>query len=511
MSKIALVADDSTNTVTVFNQQTNTVLGSVSIPFGGAIGDVSILGDGSLGFVTNFNDQLFVIDLTEPTTPTIASTIPISNNGEDITITSDEKFLIVSDGSAVQPLSVIDLTSFTEVETFSSGSDFNSVEVTLDGSILTTSFRSDLVRKFSIDSNGNITNTGLTLAVPDPNNAYVSPDTNFGVAVSRSGSIISFNISDLSPVDTTSLSNGFGLAGVFAPNGETFYTLTQNTVEAYSFDPLTGDLGNTPTFTIGIDPQRTFFGMDQIDITPDGQKLYIGESNGVNVYSTLNGTLLDTINNSTLIRSTGVALQDFSVIKNVINGSPDDNTLVGTQDNDRINGFSGNDIIAGGLGNDEIFGGDGDDVLRGDLNQRSPQVGIGGDDIIFGGAGNDRIGGKGGNDQIFGEEGDDQIWGDDGDDILRGGLGNDTLTGDDFSGGSGSDVFVLAVNEGTDTIVDFQDGKDLIGLADGLSFGQLSITQDGNNTLIGFEQETLAILQKVNANLLTEVDFTSIG
>ncbi len=42
------------------------------------------------------------------------------------------------------------------------------------------------------------------------------------------------------------------------------------------------------------------------------------------------------------------------------------------------------------------------------------------------------------------------------------------------------------------------------------AFGQLSITQDGKNTLIGFEQETLAILQGVNANLLTEADFISI-
>jgi Ca2+-binding RTX toxin-like protein len=194
-----------------------------------------------------------------------------------------------------------------------------------------------------------------------------------------------------------------------------------------------------------------------------------------------------------------------------IDGTPNDDTLVGTQGSDRINGFAGNDTIAGGLGNDEIFGGDGDDVLRGDLNQRSPQIGIGGDDIIFGGAGNDRIGGKGGNDQLFGEAGDDQIWGDDGDDILRGGLGNDTLTGDDFSGGSGSDTFILAMNEGTDTIVDFQDGADLIGLANGLSFGQLSITQEGKNTRIGFEDETLAMLKGVNANLLTEADFTIIG
>ena len=194
-----------------------------------------------------------------------------------------------------------------------------------------------------------------------------------------------------------------------------------------------------------------------------------------------------------------------------INGTPNNDSLVGTSDHDLINGFAGNDTIAGGLGNDQIFGGDGDDVLRGDLNKRSSQVSIGGDDIIFGGAGNDRIGGKGGNDQLFGEAGDDQIWGDDGDDILRGGLGNDTLTGDDFSGGSGSDTFVLAVNEGTDTIVDFQDGADLIGLANGLTFGQLSITQDGKNTLIGFEDETLAMLKGINANLLTEADFTIIG
>ena len=194
-----------------------------------------------------------------------------------------------------------------------------------------------------------------------------------------------------------------------------------------------------------------------------------------------------------------------------IDGTPNNDTLVGTPESDRINGFAGHDTIAGNLGDDTIFGGDGDDVLRGDLNKRSPQVSIGGDDIIFGGAGNDRIGGKGGNDQLFGEAGDDQIWGDDGDDILRGGLGNDTLTGDDFSGGSGSDTFILAINEGTDTIVDFQDDADLIGLANGLTFGQLSITQDGKNTLISVEDETLAMLKGMNANLLTEADFTIIG
>jgi Ca2+-binding RTX toxin-like protein len=123
--------------------------------------------------------------------------------------------------------------------------------------------------------------------------------------------------------------------------------------------------------------------------------------------------------------------------------------LIGSSDrNDIINAGAGNDTVAGELGDDRIFGEDGDDVLRGDLNSRDPGGTVGGDD---------------------------QIYGDAGDDLIRGGLGNDILVGDDFSGGGGSDTFVLAAGEGTDTILDFELGVDFIGLADDLSFGQIAI------------------------------------
>lgn len=164
------------------------------------------------------------------------------------------------------------------------------------------------------------------------------------------------------------------------------------------------------------------------------------------------------------------------------------------------------DTIAGGPGDQIIRGEGGDDVLRGDLNIRSPQGTKGGDDTIFGGDGNDRIGGKGGNDTLLGEVGDDHIWGDDGDDIIRGGLGNDTLTGDDFSGGQGMDTFILAVGEGTDIITDFEVGIDLIGLADGLTFGQLTLID--NNILAN--NEVLAILNGVETAGLTETSFTIV-
>ncbi|MEO0989209.1 MAG: glycerophosphodiester phosphodiesterase, partial [Cyanobacteria bacterium J06639_14] len=165
------------------------------------------------------------------------------------------------------------------------------------------------------------------------------------------------------------------------------------------------------------------------------------------------------------------------------------------------------DLIAGGIdGDDFIFGDDGDDVLRGDLNSRDSQVGIGDNDTIFGEGGDDRIGGKGGDDSLFGGEGDDQIWGDDGDDLLEGGLGNDILTGDDNSGGAGSDTFVLAIGEGTDTITDFEVGTDFIGLADGLTFAALSFSGDA----ISAGDETLAVLQGVDTTTLTETSFVVV-
>ncbi|MEM6350939.1 MAG: glycerophosphodiester phosphodiesterase family protein [Cyanobacteria bacterium P01_D01_bin.14] len=181
-----------------------------------------------------------------------------------------------------------------------------------------------------------------------------------------------------------------------------------------------------------------------------------------------------------------------SFTPSVTEGDINDNTLTGD---------AADNVIAGGLGGDIIAGGDGDDLLRGDLNTRAAQGSAGGDDLIFGGAGNDRIGGKGGNDELFGDAGDDQIWGDDGDDLLNGGLGYDTLVGDNNSGGSGADTFVLAAGEGTDTIVDFEIGTDLIGLTDGLTFGALTLTAEA----IQFGDETLATF----SNGVTASDLTS--
>ena len=190
---------------------------------------------------------------------------------------------------------------------------------------------------------------------------------------------------------------------------------------------------------------------------------------------------------------------------------PDKIRFAGTEADETIQGRDGDDRLKGNLGDDTIFGSGGNDRLWGDKGSR---IKAGGNDTIWGGAGDDVIRGGGGDDVIFGNLGADYLRGDEGDDLLRGGNGDDRLRGDFSRQSNGRDTFVLSVIEGTDTIEDFEIGEDFIGLADGLSFEQLIITQQTRRqTVIEVGDETIAILKNVNADALiasADITFTVI-
>ena len=172
---------------------------------------------------------------------------------------------------------------------------------------------------------------------------------------------------------------------------------------------------------------------------------------------------------------------------------------------------AGNDDIYGSIGHDTFDGGDGNDTLNGRE----------GHDTLIGGDGDDTISGDGGsgfagNDTLFGDAGNDELRGRDGNDILDGGTGSDTIITD-----SGSDKIILRIGDGgntlsdADIITDFTDGSDTFGLTNGLSFGDLTITQGSgdyaNDSIIKYGSEYLAILQNIDDfSLLTEADFEDV-
>ncbi|NES00162.1 MAG: hypothetical protein F6J86_41260, partial [Symploca sp. SIO1B1] len=112
------------------------------------------------------------------------------------------------------------------------------------------------------------------------------------------------------------------------------------------------------------------------------------------------------------------------------------------------------------------------------------------------------LNGTPGNDILIGGNGDDQLFGNAGDDQLEGGNGDDILTG-----GTGSDIFAIAQTKGQDTINDFSLNEgDLIGLAGGLDFNQLTFS--GDQIFLG--SDALATLTGFDTTTLTQSDFVAI-
>ncbi|MEH2078866.1 MAG: hypothetical protein V7K89_02270 [Nostoc sp.] len=130
-----------------------------------------------------------------------------------------------------------------------------------------------------------------------------------------------------------------------------------------------------------------------------------------------------------------------------------------------------------------------------------------GNDSLLGSSNNDYLYGQNDSDRLIGNAGNDHLYGGAGDDILIGGAGNDLLYGQ-----TGVDIFVLASGNGNDSILDFKDGIDKLGLFGGLTYGALTISATSNKTFIRITStnETLAILSGINFSLITESDFIPV-
>ncbi|RQH21671.1 hypothetical protein D4Z78_09220 [Okeania hirsuta] len=181
----------------------------------------------------------------------------------------------------------------------------------------------------------------------------------------------------------------------------------------------------------------------------------------------------------------GTISDTFELILANNQGTPNPDVIVmDLVSGNRINAKASDDVIFGSSANDKLGGWTGDDEIDGD----------GGHDVLSGGWGHDTL---------TGGDGDDKLFGGFGNDLLDGGLGEDTIVG-----GFGQDTIVIASGEGMDTIRFFQPGVDKIGLADGLTFNDLSFS--GNKIIETSTNEVLAKLPWFNTAHLDSSDFLAV-
>ncbi|NJO35488.1 MAG: calcium-binding protein [Rhodospirillales bacterium] len=250
-----------------------------------------------------------------------------------------------------------------------------------------------------------------------------------------------------------------------------------DTIRSYGEDDLIqgGDGNDLISAGIGADTVDGGEGIDTITFDESGRAVSLDLSQGIGLTQDAQGDVYINIENVT--------------------GSRFSDLITGSAGANEIDGLAGNDVVYGHGGNDIVRGNTGDDQLFGDQGANSSVIG---NDILYGDEGDDTLSGDGGIDTFFGGEGFDsvsyktataaviasletnvvQTWeyyngtygytetmtgvegligsnfndsltGDTGDNRLEGGLRNDTI-----KGGRGADVYVYALGDGSDYIVD---------------------------------------------------------
>jgi serralysin len=105
--------------------------------------------------------------------------------------------------------------------------------------------------------------------------------------------------------------------------------------------------------------------------------------------------------------------------------------------------------------------------------------------------------------QLKGNDGADALDGRAGADRLNGGKGNDVLTG-----GTGRDTFLFSINEGWDTVTDFEQGHDFLRFRSGVDgFDDLTLIDGGDHARVEFGSGGI-LLASVDVADLSADDFT---
>jgi glycerophosphoryl diester phosphodiesterase len=292
---------------------------------------------------------------------------------------------------------------------------------------------------------------------------------------------------------------------------------------------LDGVNGSTGT---DENPWRPFSAMDSIDGpmgnfgvawvgTPDFPGSIVAKTYGMNadlLPSTVDNTEIYKVMYQTLF---GVSAEEAAAQQEteLISGTTAGDVVVAGVDADGFDGI--NDTVFTGAGNDEVDAAFATSLIAGDnrisTGSGTDTIFVNDRDRAFGGSGNDeldatdatgyRLSGGAGNDTFFlGENG--RALGGDGDDKFYIGEGGGNI----IAGGAGADQFWIANVElpnAANTIVDFQQGTDVLGIL-GISSDTLTLDIINGNTEIGLGGQTIAVVNGVTG-LDMNTDFAFVA
>jgi hypothetical protein len=286
--------DVASHQLLIFDPTTGTQTGQVAIPNGAQNSDIVISPDGNFAYVSVFQEQkVYVVDLNTKSLASGTNPIAVATPAEDLAITPDGKYLLVVDGGNISPIVVVDTATRATVSVTNDGIGHSAVEVTANGDVLVGSVNNGTTRHYQIDGAGQLSFTGQSIS-SGGQNVIAAPNGVSGIEAD-STSITSFAISSMSSVSHIS-PGGNVQSLVLSPDGSKLFVRTSTNIIGYNYNQASGQIGSQILSLGGLATASGFYGTDQLDITPDGARLYTSSGSQVLAFGATSGSFLGSIN-----------------------------------------------------------------------------------------------------------------------------------------------------------------------------------------------------------------------
>jgi DNA-binding beta-propeller fold protein YncE len=309
----------STGSAHIINLDTGSI---GSFPISSNLIDVAVTPDHKTALVTGFFDkQVTFLDLTTGP-PTVTGSVGVTMLAEDVDIDAAGTFAVVADGNPVggsRTVSSINIATKQVVNTVTlpfeaEGATF----VPNHPVVFVNSALDDFVSVLNISGNGTLTYQGAIEVGNGPINVQPSPNGKFALVPNLlAGTISILRISDENVV--TSGGTVFPLVGqtfnspqsiAFNPSGSKAYVATTNGQIALL--QIAGDGDSLVVTDTGVritdsNNRTSFFGVDQITVTGNGQYVVAHAPGKVTVIDPVTNTIVRTIMIANDARGGGIA------------------------------------------------------------------------------------------------------------------------------------------------------------------------------------------------------------
>lgn len=309
-----LIADNGTARVIRFDTLTDETTGAV--PISGFLLDCEISSDGRLGFVSDFERYVWAIDLTTDPPSLAAGTnpIPVSCAAEDLVLTADDRYLLVTDGSGSDPVCVVNVEGRQEVAV-SASQGWNAVSVCSDGTVLLASHANGQIAAHRLELDGSLVDLGLVLPVESPITLACAPTGGFGACADFYGDrVLIFDLETFAIVSERTV-DGNALAVKFDGTGNRVITRaspgkgSHDTIEVWGFDAISGQLSDLPQYAISVGTATAYYGIEHLAIDELDDQLYVPHEGQVSVFDLATGAEVGVVTGEPMSNPVSVSMQ----------------------------------------------------------------------------------------------------------------------------------------------------------------------------------------------------------